>query len=122
MKGGCYALFCIGFSNTRNALKNKWFNEFTDFLKNKIKIALISWEEIISFIKIFVHFSWAGDSARIRDYKSETQVLVQACTTAEIKENIKSENEVRLSPGDRKPVSDIKWWYDYIQKLNKEKK
>ena len=147
----------------------EWFDYFSDFL-NKIKIELISWEEIRDFIiskdkeygimlsdfynkclkynkpKInsknnmnksnngrgvsliycpeinkhsFVHFSWSGNSARIRNYISDTEVREKDFLTEEIrkKDFIK---EIHLSSSDRKVINDKKWWYEYIQMINKE--
>ena len=152
-----------------NGMMKEWFDYFSDFL-NKIKIELISWEEIITFISkndeeygkmlsdfydkcleynkrsiksknnmtksnygrgvsliycreinehSFVHFSWAGNSARIRNYISDIEVREKDFSTDEIrKKDIKEEE--RISSSERKVVSDKKWWYEHIQILNKK--
>ena len=154
-----------------NGKMKKWFDSFSDFL-NKIKIELISWEDIIDFIKnndqdqeygkmlsvfyknclnynkprrnsksnmtksnngrgvsliycreinehSFVHFSWSGNSARIRDYISDIQVNKSVFSTDEIR-NKDIKKEIPHSISERKDLSNIKWWYEYIQKINKE--
>jgi hypothetical protein len=160
-----------------NGKMKEWFNSFNEFLEKKIKIDLISWEEIVIFIKSndpeygkmlsdfydkclefnkrrinkkdkmtnekydkgvsliycpeinktsFVHFSWKGNSARIRDYTSEYDMSIcNKYSTEEIRNKIDNNKEVKekhYSFKGRKPVGDINWWYKEIKKINQENK
>ena len=68
-----------------------------------------------------IHFSWAGNSCRIRDYKNENEMSLYQYSTEEI---LGKKHRVikNFKMTDREKTENIKWWYDLIQKCNKEVK
>jgi hypothetical protein len=68
-----------------------------------------------------VHFSWAGNSCRIRDYKNENEMsLYQYSTEVILDKKPKVIKSFKMT--DRERTENIKWWYDLIQECNKEVK